>query len=531
MAIETSWKSRHAAARLSLHLLVYASTIGRDGLEAITMPARPSSEIQAAPSIDRERSFLASDANTSSSANLVLVVSQNPFDVIGGRELRAAQHQPQMLSAFVMHATSDHVENCRSAPAASWSLFLGFLMAWTFLALLWQVPLPNKAQTTLATSSSAREGCWDRTRFHLMTAVVWSHWIGKWGLEDTKIGWVILNWLFFFHVTGFVFLSGVFTTRYVDVLGAGKAGNQARKRLAWSCADAFLAYVAFSWLRGVVYMSIDPTQELTVSGVLEGTFLFHQGPWYLAALIFWRLVAPMLWSLLQVSSFAILLLTLLLPVLCPYAWLDEYRDPFALREALHYLPFFALGLACGQQRLETAQAALGRRGVIACAAILGLFFLVLWFPLSFVFEDTNLRWMLLRKGVPPKLAGGPWLMVLLYFGKSVITAAALVVFASEPVLKPMASYIEAVGRKSLVVYMVHMVLIMVPAEELCIHAVLANLGMSPVVLVTVLFFAALIINFLCGCAFTSRIFEPMTQPLTAWFSFAKSSRSYRSPVR
>ncbi|CAK0883715.1 unnamed protein product [Prorocentrum cordatum] len=238
-----------------------------------------------------------------------------------------------------------------------------------------------------------RDPRWDRARFHLMTVIIWSHWVGKWGLQTTKAGWVVLNWAFAVHVIGFIFLSGAFSTRYA--MKVQERGWKECVPVLWNCLDVFLVYLTFSWLRGVVSISMDsshPSAHWIMTQTLKGTFAFHQAPWYLSALIMWRLSAFLHWRVP-----GMLVLSLLIGALCPYEALNKAHDPFAIREVMHYLPFFTLGILCGQERLEQMIDLCGKwRAVVGLVVLAGLA-AVICIPLGPMFDDPTLRWVLLKK--------------------------------------------------------------------------------------------------------------------------------------
>jgi len=367
----------------------------------------------------------------------------------------------------------------------------------------------NKVANTLAlVLLQQRDPRWDRVRFHLMTIIIWTHWVGKWGMEKTKAGWVVLNWGFAVHVVSFVFLSGVLSTRYA--LKAQERGMKEYLHVAWNCLDVFLVYLIFSWLRGLVALAL-MEQHLGFHGivveVLRGTFMFHQAPWYLSALIVWRLSVFLLWRLP-----GMLVVALCIGAFCPYKALQAAQDPFAIREVMHYLPFFALGLLCGQDRLERIIGFCGRRR----AAVAGAVFLLalaatIAIPLGPLFNDARLRWVMLKKDVPPADVGGYWLMMLLYIVKALSMIAAMMVFVS-PTNTALDRAIEDAGTRSMMVYMVHMVFIMVPGEWLC-PAGRISTDHSGLLSISLLFILAFAVNLLCGSDFTAVVFQPLMEPL------------------
>jgi hypothetical protein len=278
------------------------------------------------------------------------------------------------------------------------------------------------------------------------------------------------------------------------------------------CLDLFLVYVIFSWLRGIVHASFDtdPTFTRIVTTTIENTFFFHQGPWYLAALIMWRCSSFFLW---QLPFLAALTLALLLAATCPYKALAAAQDPLALREFLHYLPFFVVGLCLGQDGLQRITRLAGDRSTLLAVAILATLAFLVWFPLGFLYGDKDLMWVLLMKGVPPAAAGGVLAMLVLYAVKLVATVCALTLFSAES-WGSLDRVFEAAGQRSMIVYMVHMVFVMVPGEDLCVREYMSLfLSNSVAIQAILLLVVAVAVNLLCGSSFTDMFFRPLVEPL------------------
>mmetsp|Transcript_27308 Transcript_27308/g.71444 ORF Transcript_27308/g.71444 Transcript_27308/m.71444 type:complete len:529 (+) Transcript_27308:98-1684(+) len=397
-----------------------------------------------------------------------------------------------------------------TAGKTSWLLTGAFLFCWSALAVLWSGAPPKTSAVSQTPVVHQRDPRWDRLRFHLMTIIIWTHWVGKWGMETTKAGWVVLNWGFAIHVISFVFLSGVFSQRYA--VNVQKKGLRESIHVVWNCLDIFLVYLIFSWMRGLMSLTLMQPQ-LGVSGillrVLKGTFLFHQAPWYLSALIVWRLSVFVLWRIP-----GMLMISLCVGAICPYAALQAAKDPFALREVMHYMPFFALGLACGEERFERIIGSLGSKiGPAVGMLVLVVLAVTIAGPLGPLFGDPRLRWVLLKKDVPPPDVGGYWLMMLLYLVKTLSMTAAMVAFVA-PTRTVLDRAFEKAGQRSMMVYMVHMVFIMVPGEWLCDQRPVGEDTGRAVLIIAALFVLAVAVNLLCGSDATAFLFRPLMEPLS-----------------
>jgi len=282
--------------------------------------------------------------------------------------------------------------------------------------------------------------------------------------------------------------------------------------VAWNCLDVFLVYLIFSWMRGLMSLAL-MQPHLGVYGillrVLKGTFLFHQAPWYLSALIVWRLSVFAMWRIP-----GILVISLCIGAFCPYAALHAAKDPFALREVMHYMPFFALGLMCGEDRFERIIESLGkRRGPTIGLLALVTLAVAIAGPLGHLFSDARLRWVLLKKDVPPLDIGGYWLMMLLYAVKALSMVAAMAAFAA-PTQAVLDRAFEKAGHRSMMVYMVHMVFIMVPGEWLCDQRHVGEDTGYDLLIIAALFVLAVAVNLLCGSDFTALVFQPLMEPLS-----------------
>jgi fucose 4-O-acetylase-like acetyltransferase len=361
-----------------------------------------------------------------------------------------------------------------------------------------------------------------------MTIVIWSHWIGKWGMQDTAWGWLFLNWSFTFHVVGFVFLSGVNAERSARA-ALGPQRELSMGRIVGSCVDLFFTYIWFSWLRCVaillpshVHLGVHLGVRETVSVILRGTFLFQQAPWYLAAMIMWRLASPTLLWARGVS----LVVVFAAAAFCPYQVLSGWGDPFAIREALHYLPFFTVGLLCGQARLERLLDGYGRLAPWFGFFALGLIMALLCGPLQWLCEHDEFRWILIKKDMPPAQAGGIWLMVALYMVKGVAALSAVALFSATGLPRVVEAAVETAGQRSLNVYLVHMVFVMVPGEVICVEHFLeaaeAALPGHAFCVGALLAVFAVAINFLCGSALTAACVGPFVRP---WLTQAFDQRA------
>lgn len=402
-----------------------------------------------------------------------------------------------------------HREECPAQGKSTWVGFAIYLVVWCVVAVafwLWRRKRPVEDPY----QSSERNLQWDRVRFHLMTVIIWTHWMGKWGLNFHRAGWAFLSWSFTFHIVGFVFLSGIFSHGYAQQVATKGLGGL--RRVALRCLDLLIVYVIFSWLRGLAdFMLAKPRPgfDKMVATVLEGTFLFHQGPWYLAALIVWRLSALALWWVP-----AILVASLVLAALCPYHALDSMRDPFAMREILHYLPYFALGLVCGRHRLETFIGFFGMLTPWIGVMVLLLLAILIWFPFGYIYDDAAIRWILVKKDVPPASVGGLWTMLALYLAKTISTCAAIGLFSTPCGISAVDRVCEAVGKRSMTVYMVHMVFIMVPGDVFCVEHYFSSAASEHGVLTTfILLVLAVAANLLCGSDFSAWFFRPLIEPL------------------
>jgi hypothetical protein len=339
--------------------------------------------------------------------------------------------------------------------------------------------------------------------------------VGKWGLQTTKAGWVVLNWAFAVHVIGFIFLSGAFSTRYA--MKVQERGWKECVPVLWNCLDVFLVYLTFSWLRGLVSITMESSHPIAFHGVmnqtLKGTFSFHQAPWYLSALIMWRLSAFLHWRVP-----GMLVLSLLIGALCPYAALSKAHDPFAIREVMHYLPFFTLGILCGQERLEQMIDFCGKWRAAVGLAVLASLAAAICVPLGSMFDDPTLRWIMLKKDVPPLDVGGYSLMMLLYVVKALSMIAALMLFVT-PTNSFLDRAIDTGGTRSMMVYMVHMVFIMEPVESLCISRYV-NPEQSGCLSIVLLFILAFAVNMLCSSDFTASLFQPLLEPMSTMGSLS-----------
>jgi len=404
--------------------------------------------------------------------------------------------------------------------------FAIYLVAWCAVACLFWLWKWTRQELEDPTRSSDRNSQWDRARFHLMTMIIWTHWLGKWGLNHSRAGWAFLSWAFTFHIIGFVFLSGVFTQGYAQ--HAAARGASGAQRLALRCLDVFLVYVIFSWLRGLVDLSLvapRPHFGTVIVTVFKGTFMFHQAPWYLAALIIWRLSALLLWWVP-----AIVVASLVVAAICPYNALASVRDPFAVREVMHYLPYFIMGLVCGRKRLEKAFSYMGTFTPWIGAVVLVAFAIIIWFPLGWLYDDPSIRWMIIKKEVPPKSAGGLLTMLALYIAKLISTLAALSLFSTACGIKAVDRVCEAIGKRSMTVYMVHMVFIMVPGDAFCLDRYFASAAeLHGMLMAVILFILAVAANLLCGSAFTAWLFQPAVEPLATVGLLSMQKRKASTP--
>ncbi len=265
---------------------------------------------------------------------------------------------------------------------------------------------------------AGRDPWFDNAKILLVTLVVVGH---AWTLlPSTWFHGAAYDFLYLWHVPAFVVVTGYLSRRF----------SWTRRDLRRLLTTVVVPYVVFEGLLALF--------RTTVGGEhLERVWLNPHWPmWYLAVLVVWRLVTPVLRRLRHALPIAV-------AVSLAGGWVGI--EAFDLDRAFGLLPFFTLGVLAEQRHLDALRShgarvlGLAALGVAAVtAALLGGSIENEWLYYRTPYADMGAGWLsgpFIRLGV---LAAG--------------TALALSFLTLVPARR---TWFTALGAASLVVYLTH----------------------------------------------------------------------------
>jgi fucose 4-O-acetylase-like acetyltransferase len=265
----------------------------------------------------------------------------------------------------------------------------------------------------------SRDPFFDNAKLVLVTLVVVGH---TWTLlPDAPEANPAYHFLYSFHMPAFVLITGYLSRSFV----------LDRRNLLRLAQTVVLPYLVFETLLAAF--------RTWVGGEQLGSLLYldpHWPMWYLAALLMWRLVTPLLRRFRQplVPAVAVSLAGGLLTT-----------DVLALPRATALLPFFVLGLVLRREdfeRLTTPAVRYAAVAVLASALVAAVL----------VADPLDKEWLYWRSGYT-ELGVAPAFGMLLRTGQLALTA---VLALSALALVPRTQrWFTTLGSASLVVYLCH----------------------------------------------------------------------------
>lgn len=265
---------------------------------------------------------------------------------------------------------------------------------------------------------ATRDAWFDNSKMTLVTLVVVGH---AWTLlPDDPLARHLYDFLYAWHVPAFVFVTGYLSR------GFAYTGE----RLWQLVRTVAVPYVIFECAIALfrVYVGGEDLGDLFVDP--------HWPLWYLSALFFWRLVAPVFRSLVGGYATAVAI------SLGAGLWAGDTLD---LSRICGLLPFFVLGLKATPERLERLRC---RRARVAGAAVLVGIAVLAW-----TLESTvETEWLYYRARYD-ELGGSDLEAAVIRAGLLVVgTAGALAFLALVP---RVSGWFTRMGAATLVVYLFH----------------------------------------------------------------------------
>lgn len=267
-------------------------------------------------------------------------------------------------------------------------------------------------QTSNPSTDRVRNPHADNARFILIALVVIGHGMGQLR-EHSPLLKAAYHFIYLFHIPAFVYLSGSLARTEFDV----------RQGLRW-LSTLIVPLLVFQ-----------ATYQVWNAWLLQQPFEYHITVpywllWYLASLACWRLLLPPMLALRRP-----LLTACAIAVLAGYA--DDIGYAFSLSRTLVFLPFFIAGHRHGLD--------LPGSRIVAAAALL------LLAALAWLIRGLDPVW-LYGSAAYPDVWGGP-------LRAGLLLASSLGVWAVLRLTPRKAGRLTAMGRHSLVVYLLHGLLI------------------------------------------------------------------------
>jgi fucose 4-O-acetylase-like acetyltransferase len=174
-------------------------------------------------------------------------------------------------------------------------------------------------------STETRSYLYDNARALLITLVVFGHFISA-GKKDSIVAETLYNFIFFFHMPAFIFISGYFS-KNLD-----KIRNNAVEKI-------LIPYILLN------VMSFFYEKLILADNIRFGIFTPRFGLWFLLALFIWRFFLK---DIIRIRF--ILPLSFVIGLLSGYS--HEFRDLMALGRVVGFLPFFLLGFYCTKENVD-----------------------------------------------------------------------------------------------------------------------------------------------------------------------------------
>lgn len=159
-----------------------------------------------------------------------------------------------------------------------------------------------------------RDNSWDNIKGVLILFVVFGHCL--YGLQSKTVNSIIVEYIYFFHMPAFVFVSGYFS-------------KSERSRSKNAILTLIIAYIICM----LPFMI-----NAMVKGDSIKIFSPYYSSWYLLALIIWRLVTPYI-----INVKHILIKITIFSVLIGFFETVSELSPFAIRKVVMFYPFFIAG--------------------------------------------------------------------------------------------------------------------------------------------------------------------------------------------
>lgn len=159
-----------------------------------------------------------------------------------------------------------------------------------------------------------RDNSWDNIKGVLILLVVFGHCL--YGLQSKTVNSLIVEYIYFFHMPAFVFVSGYFSK------GEKSRSRNAVITLLVAYVICMLPFMINAMIKGESIKILSP----------------YYSAWYLLALIIWRLVTPYLINIRHV-----LIKITIFSILVGFFESVSELSPFAIRKVVMFYPFFIAG--------------------------------------------------------------------------------------------------------------------------------------------------------------------------------------------
>jgi len=350
------------------------------------------------------------------------------------------------------------------------------------------------------TSTSSRDTTIDEIKFHLMTLVIYHHFVKSTHQQHRICAGTVTDIVAIVHMPAFVILSGMFSKSLISQMHPGLRDNKLKN----TCVNLLGAFLVSGTVKNVA-ISLGHYHEMKFGMIFKQMFVSPPGPWYLLALFWWRIVWCPISTLLDPRArvpaaifFAV-----------GFANNKQIAEGvLACRDTFYFLPYFQIGLHLSKDDLTRFS------GSWTASASLFIFFFVLPF---LQLQNRAAHWIHLvqSRGSDSEEGGGLFVDVAVYGFRACLSMLAIglllriaQISITTKIGKTIHSMLAGFGRQSLYVYVLHMSLFALGAENFA--PTLYDLPETVVIPLQLL--VAVVLNILFSTEFTKNMCWWMCEP-------------------
>lgn len=323
-------------------------------------------------------------------------------------------------------------------------------------------------------SIQERNVYWDCVKFFMILLVVLGHSL-CFGIENSRMGLSLFNFIYSFHMPVFVFVSGRFC-------------NKASSHFLKGCFKVLETYLLFQILFTLYECPDDFRNQVLFPRVAM---------WYLLSLFFWRMFILFIPKKLESKPILLICLAIIGATVSAYVPISTL---FSFQRTFFFFPFFLLGYLTKNVDFQSLWNRPLNRNL--CIVLL----VVLWGAFYAVDDIIYMYYSGL-------LIGG--VKIMLFRAISLLSST----FIGLLVLKliPVSDFAASVGKRTLFIYIYHIIVV------LCLGKYLCSVGLLPTSLIPLLLYS--IVSFLLLIVLSKiRFLNVLLNPFSSLCDFISNKR-------